>query len=135
MVGLFRKTASEPELGDRIAGLTRRRGAQPAVVDDAVAGESAPADLAPARPALAEPPTTTSLAPHPPAAAPASDDAERPFATLTARPMLAPAEPPAETRPETPKLDARPEPESLNGAAADRGERPRSALLGRAEAR
>jgi pilus assembly protein CpaF len=110
MVGIFRKTTTEPELGDRIAGLTRRRGAQP-VLADAAPGETALAESAPARP---EPP-----APRPPDAPPmltAAPGAERPAAPLS-RPMPVVAQPPSETRPELPRLTIPPQVEPANGAA------------------
>jgi pilus assembly protein CpaF len=46
MVALFRKASTEPELGDRIAGLARRRGLQPAPPTDEA---SAPIEAAPPR--------------------------------------------------------------------------------------
>jgi pilus assembly protein CpaF len=132
MVGLFRKTATEPELGDRIAGLTRRRGAQPAAPADIGLVEDAPAD-APARPAPSAPPPT-SLDPPPDAVT--TSLAERPVATLAARPMPAAVQPDAEVQPEAPKSDALLRPAPLAGAAADPdGDRPRLAFPGRPEAR
>jgi pilus assembly protein CpaF len=111
MVGIFRKTTTEPELGDRIAGLTRHRGAQPVPVD-AAPGETALAQGgAPARPEPSAPP--------PPDASPMLVGApviERPAAPLS-RPMPVVAQPPGETRPELPRLTIPPQPEPANGAA------------------
>jgi len=130
MVGLFRKTATEPELGDRIAGLTRRNSAQPAALADSSPAESALADP-PARPTPSAPPTT-SLYPPPPA--PAPPFAERPVTALAARPTPAiVVEPAADTRPQTPRFDAPPRPELVAGADTG-GDRPRVAFPGRPEA-
>ena len=85
MVALFRKTTSEPELGDRIAGLTRRRSAlmaepAPAAATDGASTTATP-PAPPAAPVLSEPPP-----------APA---AESPFAKLASRSNLAEAEAPS----------------------------------------
>src|SRR5579864_3933100 len=97
MVGLFRKTATEPELGDRIAGLTRRRGVQPVAPADEVSSDTPPVD-APARSVPSALPSSSAAA--------SSPTAEQPFA-LAARP--APAivvEPAGQARPEAPRIDA-----------------------------
>jgi len=119
MVGLFRKTAAEPELGDRIAGLTRRRGAQPVSPLEDAPGETASTVL-PAAPASPETPPS-SLAPparEQPSAAPAT----RPTPAIV-------VEPAGNPRPEAPRLDLVPRPEA--GAGANR---PRPGLPGRPEA-
>jgi len=91
MVGLFRKTASEPELGGRVAELARRRGLVPQEpaetgASEAVAGEALTAVEAP------------------PLATPSPQPAvERPFAAPQARPRPEPA---TEARPELPPDDA-----------------------------
>jgi pilus assembly protein CpaF len=136
MVGMFRKTTTESELGDRIAGLTRRRGVQPAVPDDAavppsesapaeaVSAEAAPAEAAPSYPAPSAPPTT-SLASTAPAAS-SSAVAERPFAAFATG---------AETSADVPKIMVRPQREPANGAAAEKGGEPlRPAFLTRPQA-
>jgi pilus assembly protein CpaF len=82
MVGLFRKTTTEPELGDRIANLTRRRGGQVPEI-----GEAAPAEVAPSE-AL-----TTPAAQLP---------VERPFVTLIPRPGATQVEPGLEKADEPP---------------------------------
>jgi pilus assembly protein CpaF len=72
MVGLFRKTTVEPELGDRIANLGRHRGGL-----TAGSPEASPAE--PMQPEV--------LQPEMPQAAP-TPAVQRPFATLTPRPSL-----------------------------------------------
>jgi pilus assembly protein CpaF len=137
MVGLFRKTTSESELGDRIAGLTRHRGVQPAADDAApsenVPGDNVPGDNASARAApSASPPA--SLAPPAPSVALTPVNDERPIATLSPRPLLAAAGQPANTL-ETSSSAAPPRREPVNGAAANMGgDRPRPVLAGRPEA-
>src|SRR5579863_9839055 len=129
MVALFRKTAAEPELGDRIAGLTRRRSAQPGAPPVEVTGEGAPAGV-PARTVPADPPAR-SLAPPIPTPAP-SLSAEQPFATLAARP--APAivvEPAGAIRPEPARLNVPALPEPSAGSADASGNRLRPAFPGR----
>jgi pilus assembly protein CpaF len=82
MVGLFRKPTTESELGDRIAGLTRRRGIPPLL--DAIPAEALSSESEAS--VLVEAP-----APSMPLAEPAE---ERPIATLTPRLAPVPSEPP-----------------------------------------
>jgi pilus assembly protein CpaF len=130
MVGLFRKAGTESELGDRIAGLARRRSAQPAAPADVGPAETAPADAAPG-PVSSAPPVTSLDAP---ATAVVPSVSDRPVAALAARPMPAAVQPVAEARPEAPKSDTAPRPELVVGGTGDAGDRPRPAFPVRAEA-
>jgi pilus assembly protein CpaF len=135
MVGLFRKTATEPELGDRIAGLTRRRGLLPVAPADEVSGESAtaetltrPSPSAPSPTSLAPPAPTPSLAPSPKP----SPAAEQPLAPRTESTIV--VEPAGQTRPEPPRVDAPPRPQPVVGLADSGANRPRPTLPAQPEA-
>src|ERR1700683_2222917 len=88
MVGLFRKTAAEPVLDDRIASLARRRGGLGAGPDDAAPGEASPvAEVATqAAPGMPRP------APEPAAEPPPPPVRRPPPASLGARVSLASSE-------------------------------------------
>jgi pilus assembly protein CpaF len=130
MVALFRKTAAEPELGDRIAGLTRRRSAQPVAPAVEVSDEDAPIDF-PAR-LVPGNPLARSLAPSMPAPSPG---AEQQLVALAARPTPAIAvEPAGPARPEPSRLGAPAQPEPLAGSTDASGNRLRPVFPGRPEA-
>src|SRR5262245_33441906 len=131
MVGLFRKTTSEPELGDRIAGLTRRRGILPVAPADAEAGEASTEVPAHSVPEAAS--TTVNGAPPPSDTVPSV--VERQVAALAARPLPARPEPAAEPRPEAPTFQVAPRPQLVGAPASDTGsDKPRLALSPRPEA-
>jgi pilus assembly protein CpaF len=109
MVGLFRKTTTEPELGDRIANLTRRRGGQVAEIDEAAPAEVTPSE-APPLPAARLP-------------------VERPFATLIPRPGALPLEPGLEKAEEAPANVIPPTVAEASGEAVS--ERPRASIFER----
>jgi pilus assembly protein CpaF len=109
MVGLFRKTTTEPELGDRIANLTRRRGGQVAEIDEAAPAEVTPSE-APPLPAARLP-------------------VERPFATLIPRPGALPLEPGLEKAEEAPANVIPPTVAEASGEVVS--ERPRASIFER----
>jgi pilus assembly protein CpaF len=104
MVGLFRKPQTESELGDRIAGLTRRRGIPPLL--DAIPGEAPPPQ--PEATVLVE-------APAPAMALAEAAEESAPVARLT--PRLTPV--PAEAPPAPVEAPPAPEPALAGNNAAD----------------
>jgi pilus assembly protein CpaF len=91
MVGLFRKTATEPVLDGRIADLTRRRGIGPApVLDDAAPSDTATVEATPSPSALAPAAPAEIVPGEAPAADTAPADAP-PSGSGPTLPMIRPA--------------------------------------------